>query len=165
MKRFSGIGWDEARGAALLSLRVYYEDTDFSGSVYHAAYLRFLERARTEWLRAIGFEQRDLERTDALTFAVRRLEIDYLKPAVMDDALTVRTRIARTGGASIEFEQAITRGGDKIVEAIVLVALLRSGRPARMPHALRARVLQAAGGSGPASEPSNLQRPVEPRDD
>ena len=127
-----------------LSLRVYYEDTDFSGYVYHASYLRFLERARTEWLRSIGFEQRDLKRSDALTFAVRRIEIDYVRPAAMDDALTVHTRIRRTGGASIDFEQTIARGGEILVEAIVSVALLKSGRPARMPIAMKARILQAA---------------------
>jgi acyl-CoA thioester hydrolase len=116
-----------------LSLRVYYEDTDFSGHVYHASYLRFLERGRTEWLRAIGFEQRDLKRSDALTFAVRRVEIDYVRPAAMDDALTVHTRLRRIGGASIDFEQIITRGAEKLVGAIVSVAVLKSGRPARMP--------------------------------
>src|SRR5271169_4948729 len=82
-----------------LDLRVYYEDTDFSGYVYHASYLRFLERARTEWLRAIGFEQGDLKQGDGVTFAVRRIEIDYMRPAAMDDALTVETQIARIGGA------------------------------------------------------------------
>jgi acyl-CoA thioester hydrolase len=149
-----------------LALRVYYEDTDFSGHVYHASYLRFLERARTEWLRAIGFEQRDLKRSEAITFAVRRIEIDYVRPAAMDDALTVHTRVRRIGGASIDFEQKIARGAETLVEAIVSVALLRSGRPARMPMAMKTRIVRAArAGMSERSDASNLQRPVKPRDD
>src|SRR5436309_13666630 len=81
-----------------LALRVYYEDTDFSGRVYHASYLRFLERGRTEWLRAQGFEQRELAVGAGLVFAVRRIEIDYLRAASMDDLLTVETSIAAGGG-------------------------------------------------------------------
>ena len=88
-----------------LVLRVYYEDTDFSGLVYHASYLRFLERGRTEWLRGHGFEQRELAAGAAMVFAVRRIEIDYLKPALMDDLLTIETQISAVGGASIDFSQ------------------------------------------------------------
>ena len=98
---------DGTLDAGRLAVRVYYEDTDFSGLVYHASYLRFLERGRTEWLRGLGFEQRRLEQADALTFAVHRLEIDYLRPARMDDELIVLTRVRRLGGASIDFRQTI----------------------------------------------------------
>ena len=151
-----------------LDLRVYYEDTDFSGFAYHVSYLRFLERARTEWLRAIGFEQGDLKQGEALTFAVRRIAIDYLRPAAMDDALTVETHIRRIGGASIAFEQTVVRGGEQLVAANVSVAMLKNGRPARIPDRMKARILQATGRTAPAgdaSDPANLQRPVKPRDD
>jgi acyl-CoA thioester hydrolase len=122
-----------------LALRVYYEDTDFSGRVYHASYLRFLERGRTEWLRAQGFEQRALADGAAIVFAVRRLEIDFLKPALMDDLLTVETRIAAVGGASIVFAQAALRGEETLVRAAVSVAALSGGRPARLPRTMRER--------------------------
>ena len=128
-------------GIHRLALRVYYEDTDFSGRVYHASYLRFLERGRTEWLRAQGFEQRELAAGAALVFAVRRIEIDYLRAASMDDLLTIETRIAAVGGASIDFAQAVLRGDEIIVRAIVGVAALSDGRPARLPREMRERFL------------------------
>jgi acyl-CoA thioester hydrolase len=126
-------------GSHRLALRVYYEDTDFSGRVYHASYLRFLERGRTEWLRAQGFEQRELATGAALVFAVRRIEIDYLRAALMDDLLAVETRIAAVGGASIDFAQAVLRGDETIVRAIVGVAALSNGRPIRLPREMRER--------------------------
>jgi acyl-CoA thioester hydrolase len=122
-----------------LVLRVYYEDTDFSGLVYHASYLRFLERGRTEWLRGHGFEQRELAAGAAMVFAVRRIEIDYLKPALMYDLLTIETHISAVGGASIDFSQVIFRGDEKIVRALVGVAALSNGRPARLPKDMRDR--------------------------
>jgi acyl-CoA thioester hydrolase len=122
-----------------LVLRVYYEDTDFSGRVYHASYLRFLERGRTEWLRGHGFEQRDLAAGAALIFAVRRVEVDYLRSASMDDLLVVETKIAALGGASIDFAQTILRGEERLVKAIVCVAALSGERPARLPKAMRDR--------------------------
>ena len=122
-----------------LVLRVYYEDTDFSGLVYHASYLRFLERGRTEWLRSHGFEQRELAAGAAMVFAVRRMEIDYLKPAVMDDLIAIETLISAVGGASIDFSQTIYRGDEKIVRALVGVAALSNGRPARLPKDMRER--------------------------
>jgi acyl-CoA thioester hydrolase len=151
MKAAVGTWSAEKRGDEyqLFEVRVYYEDTDFSGHVYHASYLRFMERARTEWLRAIGFEQSHLQQGESTTFAVRRIAIDYLRPARMDDALTVETRIARVGGASVEFEQAITRGGERLVFATVGVALLRNGRPARIPNQMRTTILAASGGGSP----------------
>jgi acyl-CoA thioester hydrolase len=120
-----------------LNLRVYYEDTDFSGRVYHASYLRFLERGRTEWLRAQGFEQRQLAASAAVVFAVRRLEIDYLRPALMDDLLAIETTIAAVGGASIDFLQFVLRGEEKIVRASVNVVALSDGRPMRLPRDMR----------------------------
>ena len=93
-----------------LTLRVYYEDTDFSGRVYHAPYLRFMERGRTERAGRPGFEHGTLAGEQGLVFAVRKLEIDYLAPAVIDDLLSVETRIADLRGAVIEFAQSVSRG-------------------------------------------------------
>jgi acyl-CoA thioester hydrolase len=120
-----------------LYVRVYYEDTDFSGRVYHASYLRFLERGRTEWLRGRGFAHRDLAETSGVAFAVRSLKIEYLAPAMMDDLLQVETGVAAARGASIEFQQRILRGDAELVTAAALVAAIRDGRPARIPEDLR----------------------------
>ena len=129
-----------SRGAAhRLVLRVYYEDTDFSGFVYHASYLRFLERGRTEWLRERGLNQGAMAET-SLVFVVRRLEIDYRKPARMDDSLTVETSAYPPGAASMRFSQAITRDDAVTVAAEVLVAAVRDGVPVRMSADIRARL-------------------------
>ena len=123
----------------LMDLRVYYEDTDFSGRVYHASYLRFFERARTEWLRMRGFEQKSLSNA-GLIFAVRRLQIDYLSPALMDDLLQIETNICRVQGAVIEFNQNISRGDDKIAQALVGVVTLRNDRAVRVPREIIAQM-------------------------
>jgi len=120
-----------------LDVRVYYEDTDFSGRVYHASYLRFLERGRTEWLRGRGFEHREIAGSDGVIFAVRSLQIDYLAPALMDDLLKVDTEVMRSHGASIDFLQRIQRGEKELIKATVLVAAIRDGRPTRVPELLR----------------------------
>ena len=128
-------------GTHVLPVRVYYEDTDFSGVVYHASYLRFLERGRTDFLRLAGVDQSALHAGgEGMNFAVRRLSIDYLKPARMDDVLVVETRAAELRGASLLILQRITRAGDPIVTAEVRVAALSGGRPARIPDALRAKL-------------------------
>jgi acyl-CoA thioester hydrolase len=123
-----------------LWVRVYYEDTDFSGRVYHASYLRFLERGRTEWLRRRGFAHRDFAETTGVLFAVRSLHIEYLAAAMMDDLLTVETVVAAVRGASIEFKQRILRSDKELVTAEVLAASIRDGRPARIPADLRRRL-------------------------
>jgi acyl-CoA thioester hydrolase len=130
--------------ADALWVRVYYEDTDFSGRVYHASYLRFLERGRTEWLRRRGFGHRDLAESLSVTFAVRSLKIDYLMPAMMDDLLEVETSAATVRGASITFHQRVVRGDKALVTAEVLVAALRDGRPARIPAELRGLLQRGA---------------------
>ena len=122
-----------------LQVRVYYEDTDFSGLVYHASYLRFLERGRTELLRSAGIDQMALHREQGLAFAVRRMTIDWLRPARMDDVVTVETRSAEVRGASIVLMQRILRGAEVLVTAEVRVAAIGAGgRPARIPEGLRA---------------------------
>ena len=123
--------------ADALWVRVYYEDTDFSGRVYHASYLRFLERGRTEWLRRRGLAHRDLAETSGVVFVVRSLQIEFLAPATMDDLLIVETNVAAVRGASITFHQRAVRGDKELVTAEVLVASIRDGRPARIPADLR----------------------------
>lgn len=121
-----------------LALRVYYEDTDFSGFVYHASYLRFMERGRTELLRGLAGDQSDLHReAGGLVFVVRRMAIDYLKPARMDDALVVETATRELRGASMHLAQAVTRDGEILVQAEVVVACVRGGRAIRLPDSLR----------------------------
>jgi acyl-CoA thioester hydrolase len=123
-----------------LWVRVYYEDTDFSGRVYHASYLRFLERGRTEWLRRRGFTHLDIAESSGVVFAVRSLQVEYLAPAVMDDLLVVETSAAAVRGASISFHQRVVRGDKALVTAFVLAASIRNDRPARIPADLRRRL-------------------------
>ena len=125
----------------LFPVRVYYEDTDFSGAVYHAAYLRFMERGRTEMLRAAGVDQGALLAADGgFGFAVRRMTIDFLKAARMDDELMVETIVAAVGGASIQLQQRVLRGDEALVTAAVRVACVARGRAARLPATLRLRL-------------------------
>ncbi len=124
-------------------LRVYYEDTDFSGAVYHASYLRFLERARTEMLRACGIDQKRLLGETGLAFVVRKMAIDFQRPAEMDDELAVITTILELAGASLRLQQTIRRGDVILVTAEVLVACVKQGRATRLPQALRARLAGA----------------------
>lgn len=124
-------------GAHLLTLRVYYEDTDFSGIVYHANYLKFLERGRTESLRSIGASQSVMLAAGGLFFAVRRMIIDWKLPALMDDVLTIETRTREMRGASIIIDQRILRAGVEILTAEVRVAAIVGGRPARIPDDIR----------------------------
>lgn len=124
-----------------ISVRVYYEDTDFSGVVYHASYLRFMERGRTELIRALGIEQRELFDGDAaLGFAVRRMLIDFVRPAVMDDLLTVETRPTLARGATMELDQRVLRGEEVLVTAQVKVACVGGGKARRIPDVLRHRL-------------------------
>jgi acyl-CoA thioester hydrolase len=124
-----------------LPIRVYYEDTDFSGVVYHASYLRFMERGRTEQIRAQGVEQRELfDGETPLAFVVRRMAIDWLKPAVMDDELTIETTPMAARGATLDLRQRVLRGEDVLVTADVLVACVGAGRARRIPEALRRRL-------------------------
>jgi len=125
-------------------LRVYYEDTDLAGIVYYANYLKFIERARTEWVRGLGVDQRALRTEAGIVFAVRRIEADYLRPARFDDELMVETAVQSVTGARIVLDQQITRGGERLFAAkVVLVCLTDSGHPARLPADLR-RVLAPA---------------------
>jgi acyl-CoA thioester hydrolase len=120
-------------------LRVYWEDTDAAGIVYYANYLRFLERARSDLVRGAGIDQAALLDGEGIVFPVRRCEIDYLRPARLDDEIQVRTRIEKLGGASMEMEQDIHRGDEALVRAKVRLACIgRNGRPRRLPSTVRA---------------------------
>ncbi|MBC8131312.1 MAG: tol-pal system-associated acyl-CoA thioesterase [Rhizobiaceae bacterium] len=125
-----------------LDVRVYFEDTDFSGVVYHARYLHFLERGRTDFLRLKGIGHRELAAGafgEPMAFAVRRMEIEFLRPARIDDMLCVETRIALLGGARIVLDQRILLSEEILVEARVKVAVISpEGRPRRMPEAVSA---------------------------
>lgn len=123
--------------AGSLTVRVYYEDTDFSGFVYHANYLRYMERGRTELLRALAMEQADLNRESGLIFVVRRMSLDFLKPARMDDVLTVITAPKDLRGASMPLSQEVRRGDEVLLRAEVTVAAVRDGRAVRLPEGLR----------------------------
>ncbi|MGN6102229.1 MAG: tol-pal system-associated acyl-CoA thioesterase [Devosia sp.] len=115
-------------------VRVYYEDTDFSGNVYHAAYLKFMERARTEYLRAHGVHHFELAK-GGVAFAVRSMRIEFEAAAHIDDLLTVETEPAGVTGARLSLTQSIRRGSTRLVEAeLVVVAVRADGRPARLPR-------------------------------
>lgn len=125
----------------LFPLRVYYEDTDLAGIVYYANYLKFIERARSEWVRGLGIDQTALKRDQGLVFAVRRVEADYLRPAKFDDALTVSTELISCAGARIVLEQTVSRDAERLFSAqITLVCLTESGAPAKLPAELRLRL-------------------------
>jgi acyl-CoA thioester hydrolase len=129
-------------GRHVLPVRVYYEDTDFSGVVYHASYLRFMERGRTDYLRLLGVDHRGLfEETEqevpGFHFVVRSMRIEFLKPAGMDDVLAIITEPEEVKGASITLLQKVTRGAETLVEAHVRVAFVAGGRAQRIPLALR----------------------------
>ena len=122
--------------------RVYWEDTDAGGVVYHAQYLAFLERARTEWLRAKGHGQQALREGHDLVFAVRAMRIDFRKPARLDDALEVTVSLRQCRHASLVLAQAIRRDGELLLDAEVKVAALSAGdfRPRAMPDALHEKL-------------------------
>jgi len=129
-------------GRHVMPVRVYYEDTDFSGIVYHANYLRFMERGRTNHLRLLGaghrvlFEQAERE-APGFAFVVRSMQIEFLKPARMDDVLQVTTAPEEVKGASITLHQRVTRGDELLIEAHVRVAFICGGRARPIPKALR----------------------------
>ena len=135
-------------GRHVMSVRVYYEDTDFTGIVYHANYLRFMERGRSTHLRLLGADQRALfaaaeREAPGFSFVVRAMSIEFLKPARMDDVLDVVSEYQEVKGASILLKQQIRRGEELLVEAQVRVALVCDGKARPIPKPLRA-AMQAA---------------------
>ena len=140
-------------GRHVMAVRVYYEDTDFSGIVYHANYLRFMERGRTNFLRLLGADQLGLfeelaQEAPGFAFVVRSMTLDFRKAARMDDVLIVTTAPAEVKGASITLHQTVTRGDDLLLEAQVRVAFVSGGRARPIPKALREAM---RGGSPPVA--------------
>lgn len=121
--------------------RVYYEDTDMAGIVYHANFLKFIERARSEWVESLGLDQRAMKEQDGTAFVVRRMLCDYLSPAHYGDTLRVETLPEKLTGARMVLRQVVWRGADRLFEAEVTVVMLGpEGRAVRLPAQIRARV-------------------------
>jgi acyl-CoA thioester hydrolase len=131
-----------------LDLRVYYEDTDAAGIVYYANYFRFLERARTELLRTLGHDQHALMK-EGIAFAVRSVSAEFLKPAQLDDLLTVETTVASLGRAQVSFVQRILRDRELLLDAKIRVACIdpAAGRPIAMPPVLHQQLSALPGSS------------------
>ena len=146
----AGGAWPDIAGrytpeGHVLPVRIYYEDTDFSGRVYHASYLRFCERGRSELLRSAGLSHSQLlegaHDDSAVFFAVRRIVVDYLAPAGIDDLLEIRSTFADVSGARLTINQLVSRGTTEIMRAQVTVAALAAnGRPRRLPAGLVAKL-------------------------
>ena len=121
--------------------RVYYEDTDLAGIVYYANYLKFIERARTEWVASLGIDQMALRVAQGIVFAIRRVEADFLRPARFGDDLTVETVLQTIGGARLVLEQAVLRGDERLFLAVVtLVCMTDDGQAARLPAEVRSKL-------------------------
>lgn len=135
-------------GAHRIGLRVYYEDTDAAGIVYHANYLKLAERARTEMMRCLGLDHGSLRARFGLVFTVRRCQIDFLVPARLDDLLEVDTRLLRLGGASLDLEQRVLCQGRLLARLELRLALVGEGQQvARLPAELAAVLRPVAGAS------------------
>lgn len=135
------IGGEFREGEHHLPVRVYYDDTDAGGVVYHGSYLRFFEQGRTEALRLLGVDLPEMQRVFGALFVVRRMEIDYLAPGRLDDLLSIATRVTRLGGASVEMMQEARRGESPIMRArVVCVTVGGEGKALRLPDPLRARI-------------------------
>ena len=128
--------------------RVYWEDTDAGGVVYHARYLQFLERARSDWLAGLGFAQTELRIDPGIVFAVTRMEIDFRRPARLEDELDVSVSVQAAGRARIDFAQRIQCRGEMLIDASVRAACLDAERfvPVRMPSDLAATIRDSVSG-------------------
>jgi len=127
---------------AILQIRVYYEDTDAGGVVYYANYLKFMERARTEWLRKLGVQQSAVVADEERMFVVHSLDMSYRKPARLDDLITIRSRVTRLGRASIHFEQRAERDGEVLACGNIQICCVNAVnlRPAALPVAVRTKL-------------------------
>jgi acyl-CoA thioester hydrolase len=145
------------RGLFSWNLRVYFEDTDAGGIVYYANFLKFFERCRTEWLRALGVEQVQLAQQTQRQFVVAQLAVDYVRPARLDDLLTITAQVGELARSYLVFEQRALRGSDELARARVKVACVDTGRlaPARLPAQLISAVAAARPASGPLKSENN----------
>jgi acyl-CoA thioester hydrolase len=136
-------------GGHVLPVRIYFEDTDFSGVVYHGGYIRFMERGRSDFVRLLGIGHTELKNGahgESLSFAVRRIHVDFFKPARIDDLIEVETRVLDLAGARIVLRQTAKRGGEILVDAEVTIVLINAeGRARRIPPAVRERLAGAGG--------------------
>ncbi|WP_299788071.1 tol-pal system-associated acyl-CoA thioesterase [uncultured Marivita sp.] len=124
-----------------LAVRVYYEDTDMGGIVYYANYLRYIERARSDWVRSLGVDQNAMREDDGVVFVVRRVEADYLMPAKFDDDLVVRTVVKAVTGVRLIMSQEVLRGEDLLFQAeVTVVCVNQLGAPARLPANIRRQI-------------------------
>ena len=125
----------------LFPVRVYYEDTDMAGIVYHANYLKFIERARSDWVREQGLDQNAMRERDGIVFVVRRIEADYLGMAKYDDQLLVRTVVKSVSGVRLVMTQEVMRGKDCVFRAeVTAVCVTLDGHPTRLPAGIRKQV-------------------------
>lgn len=128
----------------VLPVRIYFEDTDFSGVVYHANFLRFIERGRSDMLRLLGVSHEALDsgtHGERLAFAVRRIQVDFLKPARIDDLVEIETRPGKIEGARLTLDQSVRRRGEILVTATVTIAMInQAGRPRRLPAIVREKL-------------------------
>ena len=129
-------------GEHRLPIRVYYEDTDFTGLVYHASYLRFMERGRSDFIRLLGIDQGELfeqtaQEAPGFHFVVRSMKLDFFRPARVDEVIEVVTKPGEVGGASIILKQEVVRDGQTLVAADVRIAFVANDKPLRIPVALR----------------------------
>ncbi len=138
------MGRDSEKAADMiysLPVRVYYEDTDMAGIVYYANYLRYIERGRSEWVRAVGLDQNVMKERDGIVFAVRRVEADYLGSGRLDDQLVVETQVKSVTGVRLVMEQSVKRGEDILFQALVtVVCMTLEGHPTRLPANIRQMV-------------------------
>ena len=131
------------------TLRVYYEDTDLAGIVYHANYLKFIERARSEMVRAAGISQSAMKAAGGIVFAVRRMQVEFLAPAKFEDELAVETRVVALSGARLDLDQDVRRGDLVLFQARVQVVCLDAkGRATRIPADIRQKLTRFAQGHG-----------------
>ena len=122
-------------------IRVYYEDTDMAGIVYHANYLKFIERARSEWVKGMGIDQNALREHEGVVFVIRRIEADFRASARFDDELVVQTRVQSVGGVRLVLHQEVQRAGEALFTAeVTLVSMTLDGQPTRLPQELRRKV-------------------------
>ncbi|GGG68064.1 tol-pal system-associated acyl-CoA thioesterase [Salipiger pallidus] len=123
------------------AVTVHYEDTDMAGIVYHANYLKFIERGRSDWVRAMGVDQLALRDTQGVVFVLRRIEADYRAPARFEDQLSVTTRVGQVSGVRLTLHQEVLRAGELLFSAdVTLVAMTLDGHPTRLPQELRRKV-------------------------
>ena len=134
------LGWFDG-AVHVLPVRVYYQDTDAGGIVYHANYLDFAERSRWEMIRSIGYDCLELQEVESMLFVVKRIEIDYLNPARLGDMIEVRTSVEKVGGASLNVHQSMTLGGKNLANLRIRLGCVDpTAKPRRMPKGLRDRL-------------------------